>query len=74
MLNKFLYMLHVLWLDVKYTLSVVQNILVYIKCISTSQKVIKLQLNLQLNEHKALIWMKNPISQYRKMYNLIVAP
>ncbi len=47
-------MLHVLWLDVKYTLSVVQNILVYIKCIGTSQKVIKLQLNLQLNEHKSL--------------------
>jgi hypothetical protein len=64
-------MLHVIWLDVKYTLSVVQNILVYIKCI---QKVIKLKLNLQLNEHEGLFWMKNPISQYGKMYNLVVAP
>jgi hypothetical protein len=43
-------MLHVFWLDVKYTLSVV-----HIKCIGTSQKVIKLQLNLQLNEHKGLL-------------------
>jgi hypothetical protein len=67
-------MLHLFWLDVKYTLSVVQNILVYIKCIGTSQKVIKLQLNLQLNEHKDLFWMKNPISQYGKMYDLVVAP
>jgi len=67
-------MLRLFWLDVKYTLSVVQNILVYIKCIGTSQKVIKLQLNLQLNEHKDLFWMKNPISQYGKMYNLVVAP
>jgi hypothetical protein len=67
-------MLHVLWLDVKYILSIVQNILVYIKCIGTSQKVIKLQLNLQLNEHNGLLWMKNPISQYGKMYNLVVAP
>ncbi len=64
-------MLHVLWLDVKYTLGVVQNILVYIKCI---QKVIKLKLNLQLNKHKGLFWMKNPISQYRKMYNFIDSP
>jgi hypothetical protein len=56
-------MLHVFWLDVKYILNVVQNI-----------KVIKLQLNLQLNEHEGLVWMKNPISQYGKMYNLIVAP
>jgi hypothetical protein len=67
-------MFHVLWLDVKYIFSVVQNILVYIKCISTSQKVIKLQLNLQLNEHKGLFWMKNPNGQYEKMYNLVVAP
>jgi hypothetical protein len=67
-------MLHVPWLDVKYVLSVVQNTLVYIKCISTSQKVIELQLNLQFNEHKGLFWMKNPISQYGKMYNLVVAP
>jgi hypothetical protein len=42
-------MLHEPWLDVKYILSVVQNTLVYIKCISTSQKKTKLQLNLQLN-------------------------
>jgi hypothetical protein len=67
-------MLHVLWLDVKYILNVVQIILVYIKRIGTSQKVIKLQVNLQLNEHKGLLWMKNPISQYGKMYNLVVAP
>jgi hypothetical protein len=38
-------MFHVLWLDVKYILSLLQNILVYIKCTGTSQKVIKLQLN-----------------------------
>jgi len=31
-------MLHEPWLDVKHILSVVQNTLVYIKCISTSQK------------------------------------
>ncbi len=63
-------MLHVFWLDVKYTLNVVQNILVSIKCIDTSQKVI----NLQLSKHKGLFWMKNPTSQYGKMYNLVVAP
>jgi len=67
-------MLHVLWLNVIYILNVVQNILVYIKCIGTSQKVIKLQVNLKLNEHKGLLWMKNPNSQYGKMYNLVVAP
>jgi hypothetical protein len=66
-------MFHEPWLDVKYTLSVVQNTLVYIKCISTSQKITELQLNLQLNEHKGIFWMKNPISQYGKMYNLVVA-
>ncbi len=67
-------MLHVPWVDVKYILSVVQNILSYIKCIGTSQNVIELPLNLQLNEHKGLFWMKNPIGQYEKMYNLVLAP
>jgi len=67
-------MLHVHWLNVKYTFSVVQNILVYIKCIGTSQKTTKLHLNLKLNEQKGLFWMKNPIGQYGKMYNLVVAP
>jgi hypothetical protein len=67
-------MLHEPWLDAKYTFSVVQNTLIYIKCIGTSQKITELQLNLQLNEHKGLFWMKNPISQYGKMYNLVVAP
>jgi len=67
-------MLHEPWLDVTYTFSVVQNTLIYIKCIGPSQKITKLQLNLQLNEHKGLFWMKNPISQYGKMYNLVVAP
>jgi len=67
-------MLHVPWLDVKYIFSVVQNILVYIKCVGTSQKVTELQLNLQLNEHKGLFCMKNPIHQYEKMYNLVLAP
>ncbi len=67
-------MLHEPWLDVKYIFSVVQNTLVYIKCISTSQKITKLQLNLQLNEHKHLFWMKNPISEYEMMYILVVAP
>ncbi len=66
-------MLHEPWLDVKYILSVVQNTLIYIKCISTSQKKTKLQLNLQLNEHKCLFWMKNSISQYEMMY-IVVAP
>jgi hypothetical protein len=63
-------MLHEPWLDVKYIFSVVQNTLIYIKCIGTSQKITELQ----LNEHKNLLWMKNPISQYGKMYNLVVAP
>jgi len=67
-------MLHEPWLDVKYTFNVVQNTLIYIKCISMSQKKTKLQLNLQLNEHKNLFWMKNPISQYGKMYNSVLAP
>jgi len=53
-------MLHVPWLHFKYTLNVVQNILVYIKCIGTLQKVIKLQLNLQFNEHKGLFLNKKP--------------
>jgi hypothetical protein len=67
-------MLHEPWLDIKYILSVVQNTLVYIKCISTSQKKTNLQINLQLNEHKGLFWMKNLVNQYGKMYNLVVAP
>jgi len=46
-------MLHEPWLDVKYIFNVVQNTLIYIKCIGTSQKITELQLNLQLNEHKA---------------------
>jgi hypothetical protein len=48
-------MLHVFWLHVKYTLNVVQNMSVYIKCIGTPQKVTKLQPNLWLHEHKRLI-------------------
>ncbi len=44
-------MFHVPWLHFKYTLNVVQNILTYIKCVSTPQKVMKLQPNLWLNEH-----------------------
>jgi len=67
-------MFHEPWLNVKYTFSVVQNTFIYIKYIGTSQEKTKLQLNLQLNEHKGLFWMKNPISQYGKMYNLVVAP
>jgi hypothetical protein len=67
-------MLHELWLNVKYILNVVQNTLIYIKCIGTSHKKTELQLNLQLNEHKGLFWMKNPISQYGKLYNLVAAP
>jgi hypothetical protein len=47
-------MLHIFWLHVKYTFNVVQNTLVHIKCIGTSQKVTKLQLNLRLNEHNSL--------------------
>jgi len=68
MSNKFLNRLHEPWLDVKYNFNVVQNTLVYIKCRGTSQKVTKLQ----LNEHKGLL-NENPISQYGKMYNLVVA-
>jgi hypothetical protein len=48
-------MLNIFWLCVKYTFNVVQNTLVHIKCIGMSQKVTKLQLNLQLNEHNNLI-------------------
>jgi hypothetical protein len=46
-------MFHVPWLHFKwYIFNIVQNTLMYIKSISTPQKVTKLQLNLQLNEHK----------------------
>jgi len=48
-------MLHVPWIHVKYTFNLVQNTLVYIKCIGTPQKATKLQLNLQLNEHNGLL-------------------
>jgi hypothetical protein len=47
-------MLHVLWIHVKYIFNVVQNTLVYIKCLGTPYKVTKLQPNLQLNENKGL--------------------
>ncbi len=48
----------------------------YIKSISTPQKVTKLQLNLQLNEHKGqfLDEKQKKINQYEQMYNLIIAP
>jgi len=67
-------MLHVFWLHVKYTL-VVQNILMYIKCIGTTQKVTKLQTNLWLHEHKRLVhgWNIKEVIQYERMYNLVVA-
>jgi len=55
-------MFNIPWLNVKYILNVVQSTLVYIKCISTPEKVTKLQLNLQLNEHKVLFLGKKPRS------------
>jgi len=55
-------MLNIPWLQVKYTFNVVQNALVYIKCIGTSQEVIKLQLILWLNEHKGLFLDEKPES------------
>jgi hypothetical protein len=45
---------------VKYTLNIVQNTLMYIKCIRTPQKKTKLQLNLWLNEHKGLFLDEKP--------------
>jgi hypothetical protein len=67
-------MLNIPWLHVKYTFNVVQNTLVYIKCIGTSQEVTKLQLILWLNEHRVYFSVKNPkLIQYQRMYNLVVA-
>jgi hypothetical protein len=59
-------MLHVLWLHAKYTFNVVQNTLMYINCINTPQKVTKLQLNLQLHEHKGLFLDLKP----KKLMNM----
>ncbi len=69
-------MLHVFWLPVKYTLNVVQNTLIYIKCIGTPQKVTKLQPKFWLHEQKRLIhgWNIKEVIQYGRMYNLIVSP
>jgi hypothetical protein len=50
----------------KYILNVIQDTLVYIKCICTLQKVTKLQLNLQLNEHKGLFLYEKP----KKLVNI----
>jgi hypothetical protein len=52
-------MFNVTWIHVKYIFIVLQNTLVYVKCIGTPQKVTKLQPNLWLNEHKSYFWMKN---------------
>ncbi len=55
-------MFNIPWLHVKYTFNVVQNTLVYIKCIGTSQEITKLQLILWFNEHKGLFLDENPKS------------
>jgi hypothetical protein len=55
-------MLNIPWLHAKYTFNVVQNTLMYIKCIGTSQEVTKLQLILWLNEHKGLFFGEKPKS------------
>jgi hypothetical protein len=59
-------MLHVFWLHVKYTLNVVQNTWVYIKCIGTPQKVTKLQPNLWYMNTKGLFM--DEIS--KKLFNM----
>jgi hypothetical protein len=59
-------MLQIPWLHVKYSFDVVQNILVYIKCIGTPREVTNLQLNLQLNEHKGLFLDEKP----KKLVNM----
>jgi len=60
-------MFHVPWLHVKYTFNETQNTLVYIKSISTPQKITKLQLNLWLNEHKGLFLNEKP----KKLVNMV---
>jgi hypothetical protein len=55
-------MFNIPWLHVKYTFNVVQNTLMYIKSIGTSQEVTKLQLILWLNEHKGLFFGEKPKS------------
>jgi len=59
-------MFHVFWLHVKYTFNVIQNTLVYIIHISTPQKITKLQLNLQLNEHDVVFLYEKP----KKLINM----
>jgi len=59
-------MLQIPWLHVKYSFDVVQNILVYIKCIGTPQEVTNLQPNLQLNEYKGLLLDEKP----KKLVNM----
>jgi hypothetical protein len=49
----------------------------YIKCISTPQKVMKLQPNLRLNEHSKGLFLDEKtekVSQHGRMYNLVVTP
>jgi hypothetical protein len=53
-------MFHVPWLHVKYIFNLVQNTLMYIKCIGILQIIIKLQPHLQLNEYKSLLLNEKP--------------
>jgi hypothetical protein len=54
------------WLHVNYILHVVQNTLMYIKCIGIPQLITKLQPNLQVNEFKSLFLNENP----KKLVNM----
>jgi hypothetical protein len=45
---------------VEYIFNVVQNILMYIKCIGTSHEITKLQPILQLNKHKGMLLDEKP--------------
>jgi hypothetical protein len=48
-------MFNIPWIKIKYyVLNVVYKTLMYIKSINTTYKVIKLQLILQLNEHRSV--------------------
>jgi hypothetical protein len=53
-------MFYIPWLHVKYIFNVVQNILIYIKCIGTPQEISNFQPNFQLNEHKGLFLNEKP--------------
>jgi len=59
-------MFHVPSLHVKYIINLVQNTLVYIKCIGQPRKATKLQPNLWLNKHNGFLVEKPNILVNRK--------